>query len=118
MQVGEEDLAAAQAAVLLRLGLLDLEDQLGALPELVRVLDELRAGVEVDLVRDAGADAGPRLDQDLVAAADQLQHAALGQGHAELVVLHLSGDSDQHAANLVVWAAQVESGRRICGTGR
>lgn len=51
MQIGEEDLAAAQAAVFLRLRLLDLEDQLGALPELVDVVDQLGAGVAVVLVR-------------------------------------------------------------------
>ena len=49
MQIGEEDLAAAQAAVFLRLRLLDLEDQLGALPELVDVVDQLGAGVAVFL---------------------------------------------------------------------
>ena len=100
MQVGEEDLAAAQAAVLLRLRLLDLENQLGALPELVRVLDELRAGVEVVLVRGAGADAGPRLHEDLVARAHQLLDPARRQGDTELVVLHFGGHGDQHAANL------------------
>ena len=100
MQVGEEDLAAAQAAVLLRLRLLDLEDQLGALPELVDVVDQLGAGVAVVLVRGAGADAGPRLHEDLVARAHQLLDPTLRQGDAELVVLHFSGHGDQHAANL------------------
>ena len=100
MQIGEEDLAAAQAAVFLRLRLLDLEDQLGALPELVDVVDQLGAGVAVVLVRGAGADAGPRLHEDLVACAHQLLDPALRQGHTELVVLHFGGHGDQHAANL------------------
>ena len=55
-----------------------------------------RAGGDVLVVRDRGADTGVLLDDDLVAVAHQLVHAGGGDGHPELVVLDLAGDADLH----------------------
>jgi hypothetical protein len=56
VQVGEERLVLAEAVVLLGDGLLDLEQQVGGGPDLVGGGEDPRAGGDVLVVRDRGAD--------------------------------------------------------------
>ena len=58
VQVGEEDLALAHPVVLLGDRLLDLEDQVAVAPHVVGGGEDRRAGGDVLLVGDRGADAG------------------------------------------------------------
>ena len=67
VQVGEQHLALAHAVVLLGDRLLDLEHHLGVAPDVVGGVEDRGAGGDVLLVGDLGADAGVRLDEDLVA---------------------------------------------------
>lgn len=74
VQVGEERLVLAEAVVLLRDRLLDLEQQVGGGPDLVGGAEDLGTGRDVLGVRDRGTHTGVLLDEDLVAVADQLMH--------------------------------------------
>ena len=96
VQVGEEGLALAHAVVLLRDGLLHLEDEVAGRPHVVGGGEDRGTGGDVLLVGDRGADAGVVLDVDLVAVTHELEHAGRGDGDAVLVVLDLAGDSDLH----------------------
>ena len=64
MQIGEDDLAAAQLLPFGRKRLLHLHDQFGALIYLIRIGDDLGAGGDVFLVGNAGARTRHRLDRD------------------------------------------------------
>ncbi len=96
MQVGEQNLAFAQHLALARLRLLDLDDHFGALEDLFRRADDLRAILHVDLVADADAIAGVGLDQHLVAVLDRLAHARRRHADAVFVVLDFLGYAYQH----------------------
>ena len=96
VQVREEDQPFAEPPVLGLDRLLDLEDEVGALPDLVD-RDDARADALVVGVRERAADAGARLDRDLVAVVDQLERAGRRQRDAVLVGLDLLGDADPHA---------------------
>ena len=80
--------------VLLLDGLLDLEDDVRAAPDLVGVVDDEGALGAVVVVADGGAGAGPGLDEDLVAVGAQLVDPRGGERDAVLVVLDLCGDPD------------------------
>ena len=97
MQVGEQHLARAQHLDLGRLRLLDLQDQVGLGEHRLRVGHDARALGLVVGVGDRAALAGARLDQDLVAALDQLARARGRQRDAVLVGLDLGRDADLHA---------------------
>ena len=96
MQVGEQRLALAHAAVLGLDRLLDLQQQVGLGPHLFGGVDHLGAGRLEIAIGDGRAVTGAGLDDHLVAATDQLGHAGRGDGDAELVVLDLGRDSDAH----------------------
>src|SRR5918999_1243669 len=72
MEVGEQDLALAEVVVLLPDRFLDLQDQVGGAPQLLRPGDDLGAVLDVGGVGDGGSLAGPRLDQHLMAGHLQL----------------------------------------------
>jgi hypothetical protein len=67
VEVGEDDLAGTEQRPLGRQRLLDLDDEVGALPDGGRVGNDVGPMRGVLLVGDAAALAGPRLDQHLVA---------------------------------------------------
>ncbi len=77
--------------------LLDLEQQLGRLPDLVDAHDP-RADRRVLVVREGAADAGAGLDEHVVALLDELERARGRQRDAVLVGLDLLGDADLHGA--------------------
>ena len=95
MQVGEEDEALAQPAVLRRDRLLDLQQQLRALPDLVDRPDP-GAVRHVVGVGELAAGSGTGLDDDLVAVLDELARPGRGQRDAILLGLDLLGDADAH----------------------
>ena len=96
VQVGEEHESASQERVLGRYRFLDLEDHLGAVPDLLGAAQERGAGGGVLLVVDAGAEPGPDLDGDLMALLGQGAYTGRGDSHPPLVVLDLGGDTDPH----------------------
>src|SRR5688572_20209329 len=97
MQVGEQDLALSEPAVLLGYRLLDLHDHVRARPDLLGGGDDLGAGPHVPLLRDAGAGPGALFNQDLLSRAHELVDALGRRGDPVLVVLDLFGDPDDHA---------------------
>ncbi len=96
VEVGEEEQALAQPVVLLGDGLLDLHHHVGLAPHVVGGVEDAGALRDVLLVGDRRAEAGPLLDEDLVASPDQLVDADRGDADPELVVLDLGGDTDLH----------------------
>lgn len=96
MQVGEERLVLAEAVVLLRDRLLDLQQQVSGGPDLIGGVQDGGTGGDVLLIRDGRAETGVLLDEDLVAVADELVDSGGRDGHTELVVLDLAGDTDLH----------------------
>ena len=105
VQIGEQHLVGAQAAVLLGDRLLDLDDHLGLAPDLVSGLHDAGALGGVLLVGDRRAHAGSGLHEHLVAAAGEFPDADGGHADPVLVVLDLSGDSDAHGLTLPVTCA-------------
>ena len=99
MQEREQDLAAAQVAVLGRHRFLDLEHQIGAGPDLFGGADQLGANRLEVRVGDRRAFAGAGLDKHLVPAAGQFGDACRSDGDPEFVVLGLGGNTDAHALN-------------------
>ena len=96
VQVGEQHLALAQHAALGRLRLLDLDDQLGGVEDLLRGREDAGAGGLVLGVVHADAEAGLRLDRDLVSGGDELVHAGRRQPDAVFVDLDFLRDADAH----------------------
>ncbi len=96
MQIGEQRLALAHAAVLGLDRLLDLQQQIGLGPHLVDAVDHLGAGPLEVGVGDRRAVACAGLNEHLVAAVDQFGHTGRGDGNSILVVLDLGRDADAH----------------------
>src|SRR5665648_646248 len=96
VEVGEEDVALAQAQVLLLERLLDLQQQGSPVEDLIGVEGDLRAGRGVGRIRERRARTGSGLHEHLVAQRGQLAGAGGGQGHPVLVPLDLPQDSDPH----------------------
>jgi hypothetical protein len=96
MQVREQHLALAHPAVLLGDRLLDLEDELGAAPHVVRAVEDGGTGHRVVRVRDRGAGSGAGLHEHLMSGSGELEHAGRGDGHPELVVLDFGGNANLH----------------------
>ena len=96
VQIGEQDQARAEVAVLGRLRLLDLDDQVGLAPDLGRAGDDCRAGLHVFPVGDGAAFPGVGLDQHLVSRLAQRRDAAGDQPHAGLVIFDFLGNADDH----------------------
>src|SRR5512132_2324888 len=89
VEVGEEHVIRAEAFVLLRLWLLDLDDQLSLGEHGVRVRRDLSARGYVMVVRDRRAVPGGRFHDHPVARVDELPDALGRRGHAVFVVLDL-----------------------------
>ncbi len=103
MQVGEQHLALAQHAALVRLRLLDLDDHVGAREDLGRAADDFGSGAAVHLVAQADAGAGHRLDDHRVAVMHQLADAARGQADTVFVRFDFLGHADEHGSILREW---------------
>jgi hypothetical protein len=116
VEVGVDDLARLDALVLDLDRLLHLHDHLGALPDLVRSGDDLRADALVLAVGDAGALTGALLDHHLVTLAGQRGDSGRNHSDAVLAGLDLLRHSDDHDGPPGLrraWAALVESGGAI-----
>ena len=102
VEVGEEDLALAQAqtGVLLGRRLLDPEDHVRGRPDVVGVGHQGGPGGDEVLVGDGRADPGALLHVDRVPGGRELAHPGGGDGHPVLVVLHLLGHADDHRDDL------------------
>lgn len=96
VKVGEQHLARPHAVELLLNGLLDLQDQLGTCPHVVRGGQHLGASRQEVLIGDRRAQPRARLDEHLVTVPDQLLHPGWGDGDAVLPVLDLSRDAHLH----------------------
>ena len=103
MQVGEEDLILAQHRRLDRLGLLDLHDHLGALEDLLRGVDDLRAGRFVHVVVESDGGRGVALHHHLMAVGDEFPHGGRREPDPVLVDLDLLGHPDEHVNSLLRW---------------
>src|SRR5829696_1132242 len=89
MEIGEEFLPLPEAVVLLGDQLLDLNDQVRSLEDLVGALDHAPPSTLVFLAREAATLARPGLDDDLVAAVDELHHGVGLHRDPTLLVLDL-----------------------------
>jgi hypothetical protein len=98
VQVGEQQMVGAQHGHLLRLRLLDPQDQLGLLEHAGSVGGDARALRRVLRVRDRGSIPGARLHDHLVAVLNQLAGTRRRQRHPVLVGLDLRRNSDLHAS--------------------
>src|SRR5439155_25650442 len=96
-EVGEEDLARTEPSGLRRERLLDLQDELSALPDLVGG-GQRRADGGVLVVTDPAAPAGAALDDDTVAGFGEGAGAGGRQRDARFARLDLARDSDDHRA--------------------
>ena len=94
MEIGEQDEAGPEMAVLLFLGLFDLEDELG--PPGVIHRDHLGSRRDVVAVVDGRSRPGPRLDQDRCPWTQQFPGPVGGQRHPVLPGLDLRRDADDH----------------------
>src|SRR3954453_12156295 len=96
MEVGEERGLGAQLLDLLRLGLLDAEDELGGVEDRLRVGDDLGSLRAVRGVLDGAALAGARLDVHVMSSLRQFPYAGGRQRDAVLVDLDLCWNPDLH----------------------
>ena len=96
VQVGEEDEVGAEESVLGRLRLFDFDDEIGALPDLRRGVEDRRAGLRVFLVGERTAFARVSLDQDFMARFAQRGNAAGHEPYACFVVFDFLRNADDH----------------------
>ena len=96
MQIGEEDLARPHQRELGIQGLLDLEHELGPIPDLRRVLDDGRSGPGIGRVGDGAALPRPGLHEHLVVVPSERGHTGRRDRDATLVGLDLGGYADAH----------------------
>ena len=96
MQIGEDDLAAAQLLAFGGQRLLHLHDQFGALKYPVRSCDDLGAGGDVLLVGKAGARACHGLDRDPMSPRGQFPDRRGSEADAVFVGFDFLGNADQH----------------------
>ena len=104
VEVGEEDEAFAEVAVLLLDGLLDLDDHVGEAPDVVGGADDLGAVGLVLVVGHGGESAGVVLDEDLVAGLDQGLDAGGSDADAALVIFYFFGNANNHFRSPLVTA--------------
>ena len=88
--------ARPQQAELGRDRLLDLDDHVGAAPDVGGLGDDLGAGRAIGLVGDAAALAGAGLHQHAVAGVDERLRARRHHADAVLADLHFLRDTDDH----------------------
>jgi hypothetical protein len=100
VQVGEQQMAGLEKRHLRGLGLLDLDDHVGAAEHRGGVRQDLGALGGVLLVQDGRAHPCPRLHHHLVTVVGKLANAGWRQGDAVLIGLDLRGHSDDHGPSL------------------
>jgi glutamine cyclotransferase len=98
VEEGEQHMMVTQQLEVERLGLLDVEDQLGLGVDLGRVDHHPGAGEGILLVGDPRPEACARLHDDRTARRHDLPNARRGDRHPMLVDLGLGGDADDHRA--------------------
>ena len=96
MEIGEEQMPRLQEGDLLRLRLLHLHDHVAPGEGRGGVGGDARAGVDIVLVVEVDTEAGPRLDDHLMAGARQLGDRGRGQSDPIFVILDLFGNADAH----------------------
>ncbi len=96
MQVGEQDLVGFEAAILDRLRLLHLHDELGFVEDRLGIGNDASACLLVHGVIGKDADACAGLDDDLVALSRQLTNGAGHEADTKLIVLNFSRHTDAH----------------------
>jgi hypothetical protein len=98
MEIGEEDLIAAQAqaAVFLGDGLFDLQDQVGPGPDVIDVGHDLGPGADEVGVGHGRTLAGIGFDENGVAGRGELPDAGRGDGHPVLVLFPFLRHADDH----------------------
>ena len=103
MDEGDKDLALVHHVHLVLVqglvhqGLLDLEDHLRAVVDLLRIVDDLRAGLDIILVVIEGAVAGVALYEHLKTILDKLSHRFGGGGYTSFVVHDFLGNTNDHS---------------------
>ena len=100
MQIREQDQTRTKKAVLGRLRLFDLHDQVRAGPDIRSAGDDFRSRVLVFHVRDRTAFSRAGLDQDVMPGLMQRDNAAGNQADPGLVILHLLRNADDHSEPL------------------
>ena len=100
VEVREERHALAQPRVLRCDRLLDLEQEIGARPDVVHRRDR-RPGTFVRVVEERAPDACARLHEDLVPALDELARTGGCQRDPVLLLLDLLRDADPHARGTI-----------------
>jgi hypothetical protein len=109
VQIGEQQVVGAQHRHLLRLRLLDSQDQLGLLEHAGRVGRDARALGGVLRVRDRRTLARPGLNDDLMTVLDQFPRTRRRQRHPVLVGLDLRRNSNFHVTNSLALKASQNS---------
>jgi hypothetical protein len=96
VQVSEEYLPPAHPFIFRADRLFDLDDHLGALPDLVGRFDDPALGRAIFLVADAAPIPGPRLDQDRVSVIAQRLDPGRCEADAVFVVFDLFRQTYDH----------------------
>ena len=122
MKVREQDLALAERVELLRLGLLDLQDQVRARPDLFRGAGECRACARERIVGDRRSVAGAAFHEDGVPFVHELVDADGGDRDPVLGLHDLARNTDDHRSSLtrplVTAVRSVSVGDRALGRFR
>ena len=104
VKVGEQDVARFEHRDLGGLGLLDLDDHVGAREHRSGVGEDRGAGLFIGAVGKVDAHAGIGLDHHFMPGRDQLGHRRRGQPDAIFVILDFLGDTDAHGLFLIRWS--------------
>ena len=97
MEVGEEDEAFAEVAILFVGGLLDFDDHVGEAPDVISGADDLGAGSLEVIVGEGGERAGVGLDEHLVAIFREGFDSGRGDAYAALVIFDFLGYANGHS---------------------
>ena len=96
VKIGEQDLVAPQQLGLLRLRLLDLDDELRRGEDLGGIRQNAGAGALISVIVKADAGAGAGFDDDLMPVMDQFADAARNKADAVFLGFYLFWNTDQH----------------------
>ncbi len=96
VEVGEEDEAFAEVAVLGLGGLFDFDDHVGEAPDVIGGADDFSAGGLEVVVGEGGECAGVGFDEDFVAAFGESFDSSRGDAYATLVIFYFFGYADNH----------------------
>src|SRR6476659_7890600 len=98
MKVGEKNLALAEQRCFRFLWFLHFDDQVGSLEYFLVRFDELSASRFVVGIGKSRANSGPRLNNDLMCATDQLVSRRRRKRNAKLLLFNFPGDANDHGA--------------------